>query len=186
NLPDPGPPRLAGPGRAPPGATEGQAGPPGVLDHRGRPGAARRLADRPRARRELPERTPPQALLRAPSARRGEHPAPGALPREAAGAPAGLRGRGTPAAARETGASRPAVLAHDASLRTAPRRRAPALERRNARGAWTAPTPSGQTGEEPLTEALVDTVIRVVLWIHVLAGTVALLVAPGALLTVKG
>jgi len=32
----------------------------------------------------------------------------------------------------------------------------------------------------------VDTVIRVVLWIHVLAGTVALLVAPGALLTVKG
>ncbi len=31
-----------------------------------------------------------------------------------------------------------------------------------------------------------DTVIRVVLWIHVLAGTVALLMAPGALLTVKG
>jgi hypothetical protein len=32
----------------------------------------------------------------------------------------------------------------------------------------------------------VDTVIRIALWIHVLAGTVALLVAPGALLTVKG
>jgi hypothetical protein len=32
----------------------------------------------------------------------------------------------------------------------------------------------------------VDTVVRIALWIHVLAGTVALLVAPGALLTVKG
>ncbi len=31
-----------------------------------------------------------------------------------------------------------------------------------------------------------DTAIRVALWIHVLAGTVALFVAPGALLTVKG
>jgi uncharacterized membrane protein len=32
----------------------------------------------------------------------------------------------------------------------------------------------------------VDTAIRVALWIHILAGTVALFVAPGALLTVKG
>jgi len=32
----------------------------------------------------------------------------------------------------------------------------------------------------------VETLIRVALWIHILAGTVALFVAPGALLTVKG
>jgi hypothetical protein len=32
----------------------------------------------------------------------------------------------------------------------------------------------------------VDTAIRIALWIHILAGTVALFVAPGALLTVKG
>lgn len=31
-----------------------------------------------------------------------------------------------------------------------------------------------------------DTLVRVALWVHILAGTVALFVAPGALLTVKG
>src|SRR5262249_47668818 len=64
--------------------------------------------------------------------------------------------------------------------------RAPSLERANPRDARAAGPRAGPASEEGLKEASMDAFVRFVLGIHILAGTVALLVAPIALLTVKG